>query len=155
MIIHIRAETPAVCRFSTSAVDAAPGGIPGPADLVERCSTGFDRITPDKSALQREPDVPPQSEAYRCTIYIMRRTQLYLDEQLWEVLHARAQTEKTTVSELVRQAARDRYIGNPETRMAAMRSFVGIRKSRPHALNSSEEVRQLRSGSRLDGLRGR
>jgi hypothetical protein len=80
----------------------------------------------------------------------MRRTQLYLDEQLWGVLHARARTEKTTVSELVRQAARDRYIGNPETRMAAMQSLVGIRKSRPHTVDSSEEVRRLRRGSRLD-----
>ena len=85
----------------------------------------------------------------------MRRTQLYLDEQLWGVLHARARTEKTTVSELVRQAARDRYIGSLETRMTAMQRFVGIRKSRPDAVDSSDEIRQLRMGSRLDRLAGR
>ena len=82
----------------------------------------------------------------------MRRTQLFLDDQLWGALHARARSEKTTISELVRQAARERYLGRQETRMAAMQSFVGIRKSRARAADSSEEVRQLRRGSRLDRL---
>lgn len=85
----------------------------------------------------------------------MRRTQLYLDEQLWGALHTRARIEKTTISELVRQAARDRYIGNVETRIDAMRGFVGIRKSRPDTVDSSREVRQLRMGSRLDRMGGR
>ena len=49
----------------------------------------------------------------------MRRTQLYLDDQLWGALHARARTEKTTVSELVRQAVRERYLGDREQRRAA------------------------------------
>lgn len=80
----------------------------------------------------------------------MRRTQLFLDEQLWGALHARARTEKTTISELVRQAARERYLGRQDARIAAMQSFVGIRKSRARATDSSEEVRELRRGSRLD-----
>lgn len=61
-------------------------------------------------------------------MYIMRRTQLYLDDHLWGALRSRAQREKTTISELVRQAVRERYIGNLERRKAAMQSFVGIRK---------------------------
>ena len=80
----------------------------------------------------------------------MRRTQLFLDDQLWVALHARARSEKTTISELVRQAARERYLGRQETRMAAMQSFVGIRKTRARSADSSEEVRELRRGSRLD-----
>lgn len=59
----------------------------------------------------------------------MKRTQLYLDEHLRGALHSRAPHEKTTVSELVRQAVRERYIGNLKTRKAAIRSFVGIRKA--------------------------
>jgi len=59
----------------------------------------------------------------------MKRTQLYLDDHLRGALHSRAPHEKTTVSELVRQAVRERYIGNLKTRKAAMRSFVGIRKA--------------------------
>ncbi|HEY3836824.1 MAG TPA: ribbon-helix-helix protein, CopG family [Bryobacteraceae bacterium] len=85
----------------------------------------------------------------------MRRTQLYLDDDLWGALHARARIERTTVSELVRQAVRDRYLGNVEQRMAAMQSLVGIRKARADAQDSSEEVRQLRAGSRLDRVGGR
>ena len=82
----------------------------------------------------------------------MRRTQLFLDDQLWGALHARARSEKTTISELVRQAARERYLGRREARMPAMESFVGIRKSRARPADSSEEVRALRRGSRLDRL---
>lgn len=39
----------------------------------------------------------------------MRRTQLYLDDDLWRVLQARSRQDKTTVSELVRKAVRERY----------------------------------------------
>jgi ribbon-helix-helix CopG family protein len=91
----------------------------------------------------------------RCMIYIVRRTQLFLDDQLWEALHARARSEKTTISELVRQAARERYLGCQDARIAAMQGFVGIRKSRARAADSSEEVRELRRGSRVERLNDR
>jgi hypothetical protein len=82
----------------------------------------------------------------------MRRTQLYLDDQLWGALHARARSEKTTVSELVRQAVRERYLGNLDKRRAAMQSFVGIRKAHSEDRDARMEVRELRRGSRLDRL---
>lgn len=82
----------------------------------------------------------------------MRRTQLYLDDQLWGALHARAKSERTTISELVRQAVRDRYFGNNEQRRVAMEGLIGIRKSRRHDVDSVTEVRNLRRGSRLDRL---
>lgn len=82
----------------------------------------------------------------------MRRTQLYLDDQLWGALHARARREKTSVSELVRQAVRERYLGDQERRSAAMQAFVGIRKSRAERTDSIDEVRALRRGSRSDRL---
>lgn len=82
----------------------------------------------------------------------MRRTQLYLDDQLWVALHARARREKTTISDLVRQAIRERYLGSREQRMTAMQGFVGIGKSRREHADSIEEVRRLRRGSRLDRL---
>jgi metal-responsive CopG/Arc/MetJ family transcriptional regulator len=88
----------------------------------------------------------------RCTLYIVRRTQLYLDDQLWGALHARARREKTTVSELVRQAVRERYLGDREQRRAAMQEFVGIRKVDSASADSTEEVRRVRRGSRLDRL---
>ncbi len=82
----------------------------------------------------------------------MRRTQLYLDEQLWGALHARARKEKTTISELVRQAARERYLGDLERRRAAMQNFVGIHKAGGDDRDARLEVRRLRAGSRLDRL---
>jgi Arc/MetJ family transcription regulator len=82
----------------------------------------------------------------------MRRTQLYLDDQLWGALHARAKSERTTVSELVRQAVRERYLGNLDTRRAAMQSFVGIGSANGEDRDARMEVRRLRRGSRLDRL---
>ena len=83
----------------------------------------------------------------------MRRTQLYLDDDLWQALHARARGEGTTISDLVRQAARERYLGNLDKRRAAMEAIVGIRKDRPEFRNSTEYVRTLRRGSRMERLR--
>ena len=44
----------------------------------------------------------------RCILYIVRRTQLYLDEDLWKILRTRSRQDKTTVSDLVRRAVRER-----------------------------------------------
>ena len=41
--------------------------------------------------------------------YIMKRAQLYLDDDLWNALHRQADTEGTSISELVRQAARNDF----------------------------------------------
>jgi hypothetical protein len=86
-------------------------------------------------------------------LYIMKRTQLYLDDDLWNALHARARQEKTTISALVREAARERYIGDLEERRKAMLAFVGIRKDRKDLPDSTEEyVRSLRRDTRLERL---
>ena len=82
----------------------------------------------------------------------MRRTQLYLDDDLWNALHTRARKEGTTVSDLVRQAARERYLGKLEERREAMQAWVGIRKDRPDLSDSLEYVRRLRRGSRIERL---
>jgi hypothetical protein len=42
----------------------------------------------------------------------------------------RARSQRTTVSDLVRQAARERYLPKLDERRAAMQAFVGIRKER-------------------------
>jgi hypothetical protein len=67
----------------------------------------------------------------------VRRTQLYLDDNL---------------SELVREAVRAQYLGGREERMKAMQEFVGIRKEGSYCLNSVEYVRSLRLGERLGRL---
>jgi len=85
-------------------------------------------------------------------MYIMRRTQLYLDDHLWKTLHARARSRKTTVSELVREAARERYLGKQDEQRKAMQEFVGSGKRPSASLDTAQYVRNLRRGDRLDRL---
>jgi len=82
----------------------------------------------------------------------MRRTQLYLDEELWTALHEHALREKTSVSDLVRKAARERYLYTPEQRRADMMAAVGIWKDRTDLPDTETYVRNLRKGSRLKRL---
>jgi Ribbon-helix-helix protein, copG family len=86
----------------------------------------------------------------------MRRTQLYLDDDLWKALHARARSQGTTISDLVRQAARERYLGNLEERRKAMEALVGIWRDRTDLPDSTEEyVRNLRRDTRIERLEKR
>ena len=85
-------------------------------------------------------------------LYIMRRTQLYLDEDLWTALHARALLEGATISELVRVAVRERYMGNLAERRAAMLSVVGLWKNRVDMEDSESFIRNLRDDDRLERL---
>jgi hypothetical protein len=82
----------------------------------------------------------------------MRRTQLYLDDDLWSTLHAQARRQGTSVSDLVRQAARQCYLGQMDGRREAMQAFVGIRKDRAELSDAVESVRSLRRGSRIERL---
>ena len=82
----------------------------------------------------------------------MKRTQLYLDDDLWEALHVRARTERTTISDLVRQAARERYLGDLEERRKAMLAIVGIGRDNPEFSDSAKYVRRMRRDRRLERL---
>ncbi len=79
----------------------------------------------------------------------MKRTQLYLHEDIWKALHVRSQQQGTSISELVRQAVRDKYGSSPARRRQAMQAFVGIWKDRKDLPDSTAYVRQLRKGKRL------
>jgi hypothetical protein len=87
----------------------------------------------------------------------MRRTQLYLDDHLWNALHTRARSRKTTVSELVREAVRERYLGSRDEQRKAMQEFVGTRQERSGSGSRIENdavkyVRSLRRSERLGRL---
>ncbi len=82
----------------------------------------------------------------------MKRTQLYLDDDLWNALHVRAHAENTTVSDLVRQAARERYLGNLDERRKAMQAVVGIRRDRSEFSDPEKYIRRLRRGRRLERI---
>ena len=85
-------------------------------------------------------------------LYIMKRTQLYLDEDLWTALHEHARQQKTTVSDLVRRAARDRYMGNLDERRAAMMGIVGLWKNRSDLEDTESYIRNLRDDDRMERM---
>jgi hypothetical protein len=79
----------------------------------------------------------------------MKRTQLYLNEDIWKLLHIRARQRKTSISELVRQAVREKYGRSAADRREAMEALVGIWKNREDLPDSQQYVRRLRKGKRL------
>jgi hypothetical protein len=83
----------------------------------------------------------------------MRRTQLYLEDDLWEALHTHAENHKTTVSDLVRRTLREHYCIDFEKRRTAMLDFIGIRSdAADNQLDAVQEVQELRRSSRLERL---
>ncbi len=100
-------------------------------------------------------ETPEEAGLPRCILYIVRRTQLYLEENLWKTLHSEARREGTTVSDLVRRAVRDRYPADKEKRRKAMMAWVGIWKDRDDLPETEQYVRQLRDDDRLERLKER
>jgi len=82
----------------------------------------------------------------------MKRTQLYLNDELWKTLHIRSKQRRSSISELVREALRDKYGGSPHARKEVMQAFVGIRKNRRDLGDSAAYIRRLRKGNRLQRL---
>lgn len=82
----------------------------------------------------------------------MKRTQLYLNEDIWKVLHVRSRQQGTTISELVRQAVRDKYGSSSAGRREAMQALVGLWKNRKDLPGSETYVRRLRKGRRLRNI---
>lgn len=82
----------------------------------------------------------------------MKRTQLYLEDDVWKALHVRSRMSGVSISELVRQAIRDRYLSPATQKREAMQAFAGIRKDLPQIEDVETYVRGLRHGKRLDRL---
>ena len=78
--------------------------------------------------------------------YIMRRTQLYLGESTWRMLHARARQLRVTISELVRQAIQEKHEKSTADRQEAMRAIIVFGKTvrtlaiRPPVFANSEKT---------------
>ena len=82
----------------------------------------------------------------------MRRTQLYIEDDVWTALHVRSRQSGLSMSELVRQAVRGRYMNPGVRRREAMRALVGLWTDRPDAGDAETYVRRLRQGRRLERL---
>jgi hypothetical protein len=71
---------------------------------------------------------------------------------MWNLLHIQARQVGTSISELVRQAVRDRYGSSPANRRRAMQDWVGVWQGRRDVADSETYVRRLRKGTRLRRL---
>jgi hypothetical protein len=87
----------------------------------------------------------------------MRRTQLYLEDDMWQALQLRARQSGSTLSELVRKAIRDAYLGSSIDRKAAMTGIIGLWRDRDDIGDARQYVRKLRRAAgketRLDRLK--
>lgn len=79
----------------------------------------------------------------------MKRTQLYMEDDVWKVLQIRAKQSKSTISELVRQAVREKYLDKKAERKEAMLSVIGLWKDRTDLPDTERYVRSLRDDNRL------
>ena len=75
----------------------------------------------------------------------MRRTQLYLVDDLWQLLRVLSRQSKSSVSDLVRQAIREKYMNGSANRKQALEAFVGIWKDRKDLPETDSYVRALRT----------
>ena len=79
----------------------------------------------------------------------MRRTQLYLEDDLWKTLHILARQSGSTISELARRALREKYLGDAAKRKEALLSAIGLWGDRNDLPDTEAYIRDLRKGDRL------
>lgn len=82
---------------------------------------------------------------------MMKRTQLYIDEELFGSLAALSREKKTTISDLVRKAlekvyGRDKGV---KKKLKALHAAFGIWKNRTDLPPTDEYVRLLRKDTRM------
>lgn len=83
----------------------------------------------------------------------MKRTQLYLDEEMARTLAALSRQKGVTVSELVRESVQETYMSKKEIDKASLaRQLSGVWRSRKDLEDIDRAVRKLRKGTRLKRL---
>ena len=83
----------------------------------------------------------------------MKRTQLYLDEQMARTLAALSRQKGTTVSELVRESVQEKYMSKVDVdKVSLARQLSGIWRDRKDLEEIDQTVRGLRKGKRLKRL---
>ena len=82
---------------------------------------------------------------------MLRPFQFYLDDEILDALREQARNEKTSVSALVRNILRERYLTPTvasEQRRTALMGIVGIWKNRTDLPDTDAYIRNLRRGTR-------
>jgi hypothetical protein len=82
-------------------------------------------------------------------LYIMKRTQLYIDESLFSTLSLISRKRKTTVSDLVRRALEQVYGAGCGDSEQALEASFGLWIDRGDLPPTQDYVRGLRKGARL------
>ena len=83
----------------------------------------------------------------------MKRTQLYLDEEMARTLAALGRQKGKTVSELVRESVEEKYMTRKEIDKGSLaRQLAGVWRHRQDLKNIDQTLRRLRKGSRLKRL---
>ncbi len=82
----------------------------------------------------------------------MHRTQLYLDDDVLAALRMRSRESGVSMSELVRVAVRERYLGDPEKRRQGLLGAIGMWKDRTDLPETDLYLRSLRKDSRWERL---
>ncbi len=83
----------------------------------------------------------------------MKRTQLYLDEEMARTLAVLSRQKGTTVSELVRESVQERYMNrNDIDKVSLARQLSGIWRNRKDLRAIDQTIRRLRKGTRLKRL---
>ena len=81
-------------------------------------------------------------------LYIMKRTQLYLDDDMARILATVSRQRGATISELVRQCVREKFGHTGALDKAAIaRRLSGIWKDRADLGDTGTLVRRLRKGT--------
>jgi predicted DNA-binding protein len=83
----------------------------------------------------------------------MKRTQLYLDEEMARTLAVLSRQKGTTVSELVRESVQERYMNRKDIdKVSLARQLRGIWRNRKDLRAIDQTIRRLRKGTRLKRL---
>ena len=80
----------------------------------------------------------------------MKRTQIYLEDSIYNTLKIISRTRRTTVSELVRQAIRIVYKDQKQNKTEKFGNACGIWAKRNDSKHPSKYVGSLRKGRRLE-----
>lgn len=84
----------------------------------------------------------------------MKRTQLYLDDDMAKTLSAVSRQRGQTVSELVRECIREKYSEQHSVdKVALARQLAGVWKLRTDILQAEEYVRGFRKDTRRKRLK--
>lgn len=83
----------------------------------------------------------------------MKRTQLYVEEEQFQLLRILAKNRRTTVSELMREAIRKCYFEKPQLDpLQVVEKTSGLWKDRTDLGTSEDYVRKVRKDRRLERI---